>query len=139
MTGMQTFRADCRWHLPCAILLVAAQAACAGRVNPPLDAPSEAARHRAALASIVVVNATTSPLTIAFRSATPPLQEVIIGRVAAGLRAALAPVPAGEPIILVAKKPDGSELQLAARSFELDAEWTWQIAGDAAFVRPTAK
>lgn len=111
--------------------------ACAS-AQPPvvLDAPAEAARHRAALAMLAVSNGTTSPLEIAFRSATPPLQEVVIGRVAAGGHADLAPVPAGEPIILVARRPDGREFVLAPRLFSLDAEWTWEIPNDASFTNP---
>jgi hypothetical protein len=101
-----------------------------------MDPPSEAARHRAALATVVISNETGEPLTIAFQSATPPLQEVTIGRVAVGTRARMAPVPAGEPIILIARRLDGSEFRLAARSFPPDAEWTWEIPQEATFTRP---
>jgi hypothetical protein len=101
-----------------------------------LDMPSEEARHRAALAFLTVSNATTLQLTIAFRTATPPFQEVVIGRVAAGGQTRLAPVPAGEPIVLVARLPDGAELALAPRMFSLDAEWTWEIPNNANFTRP---
>jgi hypothetical protein len=112
---------------------------CALAKPTAVDTPSEAARHRAALATIVVNNATTARLTIAFRSATLPVQEVEIGNVAAGERAHLAPVAAGEPIILIARRADGTELALAARSFPLDAEWLWEIPRDAKFERPAAK
>ena len=106
--------------------------ACAGRQAPNvLDAPVEAARHRAALAVLAVSNGTASPVTIAFRTAAPPRQEVVIGRVEAGARAKLAPVPAGEPIVLLARRADGAEFQLPARSFSVDEEWTWEIQQDA--------
>ena len=127
-----------RWHIRCTLAFGAALlAACAARSPAvPLDPPSEEARHRAALATLVITNATAEPLTIAFQSATPPLQEVTIGRVADGAQARMAPVPAGEPIILIARRNDGSELKLAARTFQPDAEWTWAIAQDATFTRP---
>ena len=127
-----------RWHTRCTLLLVTCLlTACAsGRRDVPIDAPSEAARHRAALATVVIANATEEPLTIAFQSATPPLQEVTIGRAAVGAHARMAPVPAGEPIILIARRIDGSELRLAARSFPPDAEWTWEISLEATFTKP---
>lgn len=101
-----------------------------------LDAPSEAARHRAALASITVVNQTAMPLAIAFRTATPPVQEVVIGRAVAGARSRMAPVPAGEPIILIARRNDGAEYQTHARSFALDADFVWDIPKSATFSKP---
>ena len=127
-----------RWHIQCTMLLAACLlAACtSGRGAVPMDAPSEAARHRAALATVVIANATEAPLTIAFQSAIPPLQEVTIGRAAGGARARMAPVPAGEPIILIARRLDGSELRLGARSFPPDAEWTWEISQAATFTIP---
>jgi hypothetical protein len=112
---------------------------CAARTSPELEAPassSEAARHRAALARVVVANETNLPLTIAFRTATPPLQEVVIGRVASSARTRMAPIPAGEPIILVARREDGAEFQMQARSFSLDAEFVWVIPKDATFQTP---
>ena len=115
------------------LLMSVLAVACAGRVAMPADSPSEAARHRAALATVFVANATSSTLTIAFHSANPPSQEIIIGKVQAGARARLAPVPAGEPIILLARQADGSEFVLPARSLGLDAEWTWEIAHDTKF------
>jgi hypothetical protein len=117
------------------LLLLCAVLACGGsRVS--LDPPSEAARHRAALASITVTNYTTHQLDIAFRSVTPPRQQIGIGSVAPGAQTRLAPVPAGEPIILVARRADGAEYQTLARSFPLDAEWAWIISKDAEFVLP---
>lgn len=101
--------------------------------QPPEETPSDATRHRAALATVVVTNATFTALTIAFRSATPPVQEIVIGRVDAGGRARLAPVPAGEPIILIARRADGSEFALPPKSLPLDVEWIWEIPQDATF------
>ena len=126
------------WHVRCTLLIAGWCLAACGARQPvvPLDSPSEAARHRAALATLVISNQTAEPLTIAFQSATPPLQEITIGRVAVAEYARMAPVPAGEPIILIARRADGSELRLAARSFPPDAEWTWQIPQDATFTKP---
>ncbi|MGQ0560287.1 MAG: hypothetical protein ACT443_00270 [Gemmatimonadota bacterium] len=100
------------------------------------DTPSEAARHRAALAMITVSNGTAVPLTIAFRSTMAPVQEVVIGRVAAAQRVRLAPVPAGEPIVVLARRADGAELALRPQSFAIDAEWIWEIPQDATFTVP---
>lgn len=111
---------------------------CSLRSGPP-EAPAEAARHRAALASVTVHNQTVLALTIALRTATPPVQEVVIGRVAAGATARMAPIPAGEPVILVARRNDGAEYQIPARSFALDAEFVWEIPKDAAFQVPAPR
>jgi hypothetical protein len=116
------------------LLLCIALSGCASvQATDPLDMPSEAARHRAALAFLTVSNETPLQLTIAFRTAAPPFQEVVIGRVDAGAKVRLAPVPAGEPIVLVARMQDGAELALPPRLFALDAEWTWEITKDAKF------
>lgn len=123
-----------------ALLFCLLLSACAlQRGTTTVDSPSEAARHRAALATVVVDNATSSALRISFRNATPPVQEITIGTAAPGVRSAMAPVPAGEPIILMARKPDGSQLVLDAQSLPLDAEWTWQIKTDAIFVKPSGQ
>ena len=119
-----------------AMLLVLLAACASANTSSVLDAPAEAARHRAALAMLTVSNGTTSQLTIAFRTAAPPFQEVVIGRVAERDRNRLAPVPAGEPIVLVARRADGAELTLAPRLFSLDDEWTWEIPSDARFTNP---
>ena len=127
------------WHVRCALWIGAAALAACSSARPaaPLEEPSEAAaRHRAALALVVITNGTDQVLTIAFQSATPPLQEVTIGRVAPAARARMAPVPAGEPIILIARRADGTELKLGARSFAPDTEWTWEILQGANFTKP---
>lgn len=104
------------------------------RVN--LDPPSEEAPHRAALAGVTVRNTTPFALTIAFRTAVPPLQEVGIGTVPALGTARMAPVPAGEPIILVARRETGAEYRIAARSFPLEDDWIWEIPEAAVFQMP---
>ncbi len=102
------------------------------RPGPPSE-PEDEARHRAALTLLTVFNHTDQRLTIAFRSATPPAQVVVLGAIAAATRERVAPIPAGEPIILFARKPDGSELALEPRSYPLDGEWTWDIPQTAVF------
>src|SRR5207253_11484862 len=99
-------------------------------------APAEATRHNAALAYVVVENATTHQLAIAFRTAAAPSRETVIGRVAPGDRVRAAPVPAAEPIILVVRRADGAEFRLDARTLAIDAEWIWRIPRDAAFQQP---
>jgi hypothetical protein len=121
------------------LLLLLTQACALRRAPAELEIPEEAARHRAALATVIVSNATTSTLSIVFRAAPTLVQEVMIGTVSPGARVRLAPVPAGEPIVLVARKADGTELALEARSFPLDAEWVWEIAREATFKAPGAK
>lgn len=110
-------------------------AACGGsapRTRSPAP-PPESERSGAALARVFVTNETSHELTIAFRPATPPGGEVVVGRVEAGGEAALAPVPAGEPIILIARTPGQRELELRPRTFPVNADWVWYIAADAAF------
>ncbi|HEX7118675.1 MAG TPA: hypothetical protein VF212_07810 [Longimicrobiales bacterium] len=95
--------------------------------------------RRAALARIIVDNRTDRTLDVAFRSAAEPGREVVVGDVAAGARATVAPVLAGEPIVLIARTAAGHEFRLAARSFEIGAEWTWIIPEDAAFEPPVPR
>jgi hypothetical protein len=108
--------------------------ACAQR-SPEPPAAADAARYRAALATVTVQNGTAHRLTIAFRPAAAPGGEVVVGEVAPASRATVAPVPAGEPIILMARTEQREELTLAPRSFALDAEWVWEIPFDARFQR----
>lgn len=109
-------------------------AACATRAEPPPE--PEPARARAALATVHVDNRSPQRLSIAYRLASRAAGEVGIGTVDAGGFATLAPVPAGEPLFLVARLATGAELALPARAFEIDGEWTWVIAADARFLRP---
>ncbi|MBX6364257.1 MAG: hypothetical protein IRZ00_10355 [Gemmatimonadetes bacterium] len=90
-------------------------------------------RHRAALATLTVDNRTDRRLQIAFRPAASPGGAVVVGEVDPAATATMAPIPAGEPLILVAVDPEGRRFDLAPRSFDLDATWTWVIPADAAF------
>lgn len=88
--------------------------------------------RRAALARLVVENRTSTPLAIAFLYAADPGGpggEVGIGTAPPGARTELAPVPAEEPIILIARG-EGFERRLDPRTLEIDELWTWVI-GDA--------
>lgn len=98
-----------------------------------MDVPAEVERHTAALASLTVVNETSLMLEIAFRSAVAPIQEVVIGRTAPGSRVAMAPVPAGEPIILIARRDDRAEYHGKIQSFPLDGAVVWSIPKNATF------
>jgi hypothetical protein len=111
-----------------AILLLAG---CAAHERP-LPREPEPARARAALATLSVENRSAEHVTVAYRIAGRP-GEVTIGQVAARTSATLAPVPAGEPLLLVARTAAGLRLTLPARAFEIDGEWTWTIAADATF------
>ncbi|MBI4544925.1 MAG: hypothetical protein HY703_07015 [Gemmatimonadetes bacterium] len=119
---------------PLVLLLAAALAACASAgAGGPAGSPGEG---RAALARITVENHTEHRLSIAFRPAAPPGAEVVVGVVEPNATATVAPVPAGEPIILLARSREGGELRLAPRSFDLDAYWVWVIPADARFSIP---
>jgi hypothetical protein len=48
----------------------------------------------------------------------------------------MAPVPAGEALILIARTPTGTELLLPPRTFQLGDHWVWPIPADARFRRP---
>lgn len=119
----------------CTAIALFTTAACAAHTPEP-EAASEPGRHRAALASVTVVNETGLALEIAFRTANPPVQEIVIGRVSAGDRAPMAPVPAGEPIMFVARRQDGAEYQARIQSFPLDGAVVWNIPKNATFVIP---
>jgi len=112
-----------------ALAAVIAIAGCAvGRAS---TVGGEAGVRRAALARIIVDNRTGEAIDVAFLTVADPGREVVVGGVAARSTALVAPVLAGEPIILVARTASGAELRLAARSFEDGAEWTWVIPEDA--------
>lgn len=119
----------------CTAIALLMTTSCAARAPEPAAA-SEPGRHRAALASVTVVNETGLALEIAFRTANPPVQEIVIGRVSAGNRAPMAPVPAGEPIMFVARRQDGAEYQARIQSFPLDGAVVWNIPKNATFVIP---
>jgi hypothetical protein len=93
----------------------------------------EATARRAALARITVENRTERPLSIAFLEAALPRGEVVVGDVAPQSTRVVAPVVAGEPIILLARAADGAVLRLRPRTFENGEAWTWIIPADAPF------
>ncbi|MGH7447550.1 MAG: hypothetical protein ACRELT_08315, partial [Longimicrobiales bacterium] len=97
-------------------------------------------RARAALATLHVDNRTRDRLAIAYRLAGHT-GEVGIGHVDAAAHAEMAPVPAGEPLILIARTPAGAELVLPPRTFVIDGTWTWLIPRDARFApaRPDSR
>lgn len=113
----------------------AALAACAPRA-PTLPVPEspEAARHRAALAILMVRNDTAEPLRIGYRPAAAAGGVVMVGRVAARDSARMAPVPAGDPLLLRAVDPRGRILVTPPRTFDVDEVWTWRITTQAVFV-----
>jgi hypothetical protein len=124
-----------RTHHPTIAFLAAllALAACAARGRTQTEAALRSNARPAALARVTVENQTGQTLSIAFRPAARGGGEVVVGDVAPGAAEELAPIPAGEPIVLLARTQDGAELRLAPRSFELDATWHWVIPADAAF------
>jgi hypothetical protein len=116
------------------LLAVTLAAACAtARSAPTPGAPGAPSARRAALARLTVENQTGRRLTIAFRPTSPPENEIVVGDVAPGETSTMAPIPAGEPIVLSARSPEGETLQLAPRSFAVDEEWVWVIPRDARF------
>jgi hypothetical protein len=104
--------------------------------SPGPNIPDDEARHRAALTELNVQNRTDQNLTIGYRSATPPAQEVVLGTVNAGRLAKVAPIPGGEPIVLTARRGDGREFSLTPRSYPIDGQWTWDIPASAPFRLP---
>jgi hypothetical protein len=122
---------------PAPILLFAALVAggCGG-ARPAAEPLEPAPDRRAALALVIVENRTGHELAIAFHPPGTPRAEVLVGRVVPGGRRPMAPIPAGEPIVLIARAPDGSAFTLPARSFRLDDEWRWVIHADATFLPP---
>lgn len=110
-------------------------AGCATAPERALPREPEPARARAALATVHVQNASAERITVLYRIAGRSA-EVAIGQVSPGATAALAPVPAGEPLLLIARTQAGAALTLPARAFAIDAEWTWAIPRDAAFLPP---
>jgi hypothetical protein len=106
---------------------------CLGRRVAVPAAGVETQSFGAALAHVSVVNHTPYRLTIAFRPAAGPGREVGIGSIESGGRRRLAPVPAGEAIILIARAAGIGELVLDPRSFTLDQHWEWEIPANARF------
>lgn len=124
-----------RLILPTAALL----AACAGGAVQPPDTDPDPERARAALATLYVDNQTATRLAIRYRPAVHGGATVGIGDVDAAATAEMAPVPAGEPLILIAETPAGAELELPPRTFAIDGVWTWRIERGARFIRPRTR
>lgn len=109
------------------LALAAAAAGCFGATEGEAGGPS--GERRAALATLLVENRTDVPLRIAFLYAAEaggPGGEIGIGTAAAGGTTELAPVPAAEPIILIARGPS-FERRLRPRTLEIDERWTWVV------------
>lgn len=119
------------------VLIALGPAACAGTSGPgPGDPGQEAQRHRAALAFVTVQNGTARHLRVAFRPAVGPGEDVVVGTVGPDSTTALAPVPAGEPIVLSAIADDSTRFALEPRSFDLNERWTWVIPATSPFTAP---
>ncbi|MEX1184283.1 MAG: hypothetical protein WEF86_13705 [Gemmatimonadota bacterium] len=115
-----------------ALLAVACGCAGASPRNTP-EADPEPGRARAALASLSVENRTAQPLTILYRLTTRPEAATGIGLAVPLGISGMAPVPAGEPIMLIARTQAGAELAVPPRTLPLDGHWTWVIPADARF------
>lgn len=114
-------------------LLLAACASAPVR-SPPRD--SDSTRARAALATLIVDNRSIERLTVVYRYAAHPGAEVAVGQSPARAVTQLAPVPAGEPLVLLARTDDARELVLPPRTFTIDGLWTWVVPANARFTAP---
>lgn len=86
-------------------------------------------RSRAALAQLFVENRTGRTLDVAFRYSVGPGGPVTVGSVPPRTTREMAPIPAYEPITLVATGAD-FRLELAPRTFDIDEVWTWVVRTD---------
>lgn len=118
-----------RWLAPA---VLAGALACGGTPPPEAVRPADAGRG-AALASVTVENRTTRRLAIAFRPAASAGAEVVVGRLGPERSMRMAPVPADEPLVLIARDETGAALTLDPRTFEVDGEWRWLIEADSRF------
>jgi hypothetical protein len=109
---------------------------CATPAPPAPPREPEPARARAALALVAVQNGTAERLAVAYRLTTRAAAEVVVGAVDPGATAELAPLPAGEPLVLIARTPAGAWMALPPRSFAIGDVWTWRIAAGATFQPP---
>ena len=126
-------RTLCRSTVIAAAVLIAA---CAQRSAQPPAPDPDPERARAALATVHVTNETSHRLAVSYRIAGRTGGQVGIGHVDAGATVEMAPVPAGEPLILSARTSTGAELTLRPRTFDIDSAWTWRIDRAARFVPP---
>jgi hypothetical protein len=115
------------------VILALLTAACA--TAPPSAQPRdpEPARARAALSIVFVENRTEERLSISYRIAARTGSEITVGAVEPDSVARLAPLPAGEPLVLIARTQDGRQHTLEPRSFALGTEWIWLIDATARF------
>lgn len=113
--------------LAAALVVSALLSACAGFGSH--RGGDEAESRRAALARLVVDNRTQHRLDIVVRYAVGAGGEVMLGRVPAGAVREMAPMPAGEPVILLARSAR-FERRLPPRSFEIGQTWHWVIQPD---------
>jgi hypothetical protein len=120
------------------LLLVCAASACSTRTAVPTVSDPDPERARAALATLVVENRTAERLEILYRHAGRGGAIVGVGHVAGGQTAEMAPVPAGESLVLIARTADGAELVLPPRTLAIDGSWTWLIERSARFLRDSS-
>jgi hypothetical protein len=109
--------------------------ACTHAAERPSPRDPDATRARAALATLVVDNRSLEPITVLYRHTGRAVTEVAVGQVPPRSVAQMAPVPAGEPLVLLARTGAGLELVLPPRSFTIDGVWTWVVPADARFIR----
>lgn len=121
-----------RSRLAAAVSLAAVLPACVPSEPVPEREPG---RARAALASLTVDNRSSHRLTILYRL-TARSGVVAVGEVRAGAIGEMAPVPAAEPLVLIARTPSGAELTLPPRTLPIGGNWTWTIPADAPFTPP---
>ena len=108
--------------------------ACFGRHRgSPAEVRDETGRHRGALATLSVENASSRHLRITVRTVPGPAPEITVGEVPGGGDVTVAPIPAGEPVVLSAIADDSSRLSLSPRTFDIGERWTWRIAANAVF------
>lgn len=107
-------------------------------VAEPRDAEPapERTRARAALATLSVDNRTDRHLEITYRLAAPHAPEVRVGHVPARERVEMAPVPGGEPLVLVAHDEHRARLVMPPRALPVDGHWVWRIHTYARFEPP---
>jgi hypothetical protein len=118
------------------LLALSLVAACTTQPDRSVPAAPQPLRARAALATLHVENATPHRLSVLYRLAVGGDAVVGVGQVPPASRVRLAPVPAGEPLVLIARTAAGAEFALPARSFDIDGEWTWRIPARTRFVPP---
>jgi len=109
---------------------------CAARGSQPPPADPDPERARAALATLFVQNETTHALVISYQIAGRTPARFSVGHVDPGSTGEMAPVPAGEPLVLIARTVSGAEHALRPRTFAIDSAWTWRIERGTPFTPP---